>query len=280
MTTDERLGKLEKELARAKRFNCWLLVAGGLALGVWILAGSPGATAAETPRDVDIANGIRMAEVLRDTHAFYEDAWTKLVWTLGIGGTVMLVVLPILLEWSRRETLRVDRESIRREIDEGVTKARDMTVQQISPTLANLANSVLQAERNMQEARREASRMMANTLHSFGGMSSQNNRYLTAASFIWVAAQHRFLLEDSDQVIASTLEAACRQLVQAKVEEALDDREPLDAMQQLAAWFAGRTVGPRSHEVLINLVNQLNQFSKQYGEAVAKQAGTDSKQGA
>jgi hypothetical protein len=42
MTTDERLENLERELARAKRRNRWLLAAVGLALGVWMLAGTLG----------------------------------------------------------------------------------------------------------------------------------------------------------------------------------------------------------------------------------------------
>jgi len=40
MTTDERIENLEKGLASARRFNRWLLAAVGLALGVWILAGT------------------------------------------------------------------------------------------------------------------------------------------------------------------------------------------------------------------------------------------------
>jgi hypothetical protein len=40
MTTEERLENLERELARAKRRNRWLLAAGGLAFGAWLLAGT------------------------------------------------------------------------------------------------------------------------------------------------------------------------------------------------------------------------------------------------
>ena len=42
MTTDERIENLEKGLASARRFNRWLLAAVGLALGIWILAGTVG----------------------------------------------------------------------------------------------------------------------------------------------------------------------------------------------------------------------------------------------
>ena len=38
MTTEERLGRLERELGRSRRLNLWLLVAMGLAAGAWILA--------------------------------------------------------------------------------------------------------------------------------------------------------------------------------------------------------------------------------------------------
>ena len=138
---------------------------------------------------------------------------------------------------------------------------------------------VLQTERSVQETRRGIIRMSANTLHSFGGMSAQNRRYLAAASFVWTAAHHRCLLEESDEVVARTLDAAHRALVQAAVREALDDREPLDAMQQLAAWFRERTLGPQSHAVLLHLVDQLTEFGKKYAEAQAKPAGRDPKQG-
>jgi len=49
MTTDQRIENLEKGLASARRFNCWLLAAVGLALGVWILAGTFGPTMAAAP---------------------------------------------------------------------------------------------------------------------------------------------------------------------------------------------------------------------------------------
>ena len=49
MTTDERIENLEKGLASARRFNRWLLAAVGLALGVWILAGTFGPTMAAAP---------------------------------------------------------------------------------------------------------------------------------------------------------------------------------------------------------------------------------------
>jgi hypothetical protein len=49
MTTDERIENLEKGLASARRLNRWLLAAVGLALGVWILAGTFGPTMAAAP---------------------------------------------------------------------------------------------------------------------------------------------------------------------------------------------------------------------------------------
>lgn len=49
MTTDERIENLEKGLASARRLNRWLLAAAGLALGVWILAGTLGPTTAVAP---------------------------------------------------------------------------------------------------------------------------------------------------------------------------------------------------------------------------------------
>jgi hypothetical protein len=52
MTTDERFENLEKGLASARRLNRWLLAAVGLALGVWILAGTFGPTMAAAPGGV------------------------------------------------------------------------------------------------------------------------------------------------------------------------------------------------------------------------------------
>ena len=49
MTTDERLENLEKELDRAKRRNRWLLALMGLALVVWVLAGTLGPRVAAAP---------------------------------------------------------------------------------------------------------------------------------------------------------------------------------------------------------------------------------------
>ena len=46
MTTDQRIENLEKGLASARSLNRWLLAAVGLALGVWILAGTFGPTMA------------------------------------------------------------------------------------------------------------------------------------------------------------------------------------------------------------------------------------------
>jgi len=48
--------------------------------------------------------GIDMAEVLRDTHAFYEGAWSKLVWTLvqlaKSSDTGSMRSVPMLLAWN------------------------------------------------------------------------------------------------------------------------------------------------------------------------------------
>jgi len=49
MTTDEHIENLEKGLATARRLNRWLLAAVGLALGVWILAGTLGLATAGAP---------------------------------------------------------------------------------------------------------------------------------------------------------------------------------------------------------------------------------------
>jgi hypothetical protein len=49
MTTDERIENLEKGLASARRLNRWLLAGVGLALGVWILAGTFGPATAGAP---------------------------------------------------------------------------------------------------------------------------------------------------------------------------------------------------------------------------------------
>jgi len=49
MSTDERIENLEKGLATARRLNRWLLAAVGLALGVWILAGTLGLATAGAP---------------------------------------------------------------------------------------------------------------------------------------------------------------------------------------------------------------------------------------
>jgi hypothetical protein len=59
MTTDQRIENLEKGLASARRLNCWLLAAVGLALGVWILAGTFGPTMAAAPGGRGAAKEIR-----------------------------------------------------------------------------------------------------------------------------------------------------------------------------------------------------------------------------
>lgn len=64
MTTDERLDKVERELARAKRRNRWLLVALGLAVGAWILAGTL------TPRTAGAQGGSRtLGDILDEAKA-------------------------------------------------------------------------------------------------------------------------------------------------------------------------------------------------------------------
>jgi hypothetical protein len=68
MTTDERIENLEKGLASARRLNRWLLAAVGLALGVWILAGTFGPTMAAAP-----AGGAAVKEI-RANRFVVEDA--------------------------------------------------------------------------------------------------------------------------------------------------------------------------------------------------------------
>ena len=59
MTTDERIENLEKGLASARRFNRWLLAAVGLALGVWMLAGTFGPATAAAPVGGAAVNEVR-----------------------------------------------------------------------------------------------------------------------------------------------------------------------------------------------------------------------------
>jgi hypothetical protein len=59
MTTDQRIENLEKGLAFARRLNRWLLAAVGLALGVWILAGTFGPTMAAAPAAVAAVKEVR-----------------------------------------------------------------------------------------------------------------------------------------------------------------------------------------------------------------------------
>jgi hypothetical protein len=64
MTTDERIETLEKGLASARRFNRWLLAAVGLALGVWILAGTFGPTIAAAPAGGGAVKEVRAREFI------------------------------------------------------------------------------------------------------------------------------------------------------------------------------------------------------------------------
>ncbi|MCX5656289.1 MAG: hypothetical protein NTY65_16760 [Planctomycetota bacterium] len=79
MTTDERIENLEKGLASARRLNRWLLAAVGLALGVWILAGTFGPTMAAAP-----AGGGAVKEV-RANRFVVEDENGKVRASLGMG---------------------------------------------------------------------------------------------------------------------------------------------------------------------------------------------------
>jgi len=62
MTTDERIENLEKGLASARRLNRWLLAAVGLALGVWILAGTFGPATAGAPGGEAAVNEVLRAK--------------------------------------------------------------------------------------------------------------------------------------------------------------------------------------------------------------------------
>jgi len=59
MTTDERIENLEKGLASARRLNRWLLAAVGLALGVWILAGTFGPRTAGAEGGAGVLDKVR-----------------------------------------------------------------------------------------------------------------------------------------------------------------------------------------------------------------------------
>ncbi|MBE3097662.1 MAG: hypothetical protein IMZ44_11135 [Planctomycetes bacterium] len=78
MTTDERIENLEKGLASARRLNRWLLAAVGLAISVWILAGTFGPATAAAP-----AAGGAVKEV-RANRFIVEDAKGKVRATLDV----------------------------------------------------------------------------------------------------------------------------------------------------------------------------------------------------
>jgi hypothetical protein len=64
MTTDQRIEKLEKGLASARRLNRWLLAAVGVAFGVWILAGTLGPTMAAAPGSGGAVKEVRAREFI------------------------------------------------------------------------------------------------------------------------------------------------------------------------------------------------------------------------
>lgn len=234
-----------------------------------------------------IASEPSTADIIRDAHNFYNDCWNSLLTSVSIAIVLILamtgiigMLLPYVIYRARKRHLAHVLGEItkaRHAIEASERKAMDEILAAKKLFTENLRQTLAQTEHSQQEIRCEIHRLTANTLHSFGGMSAQNRMYLIAASFIWSAAQYRCVLNEPDDVIARTLVAAYNAFVQAQLGEAMSDREPLDAMQGLAAWFLEQKLGPQSRAALLNLVEHFNQFRKKYEHVQSERADKASK---
>lgn len=59
-------------------------------------------------------------QILQSVHQFYNDAWTSLLWAVGVGAAVLIGLVGVILPWwterSRRESFRLDKEAVLKEI--------------------------------------------------------------------------------------------------------------------------------------------------------------------
>ncbi len=54
-------------------------------------------------------------ELLSQVEQFYDRSWNKLIWFIGIGVAVVGIIMPLLINWLQRQSLKEERQSIRDE---------------------------------------------------------------------------------------------------------------------------------------------------------------------
>jgi len=104
MTLDERMEKLERELAHANRRNRWLLVVLGLCLGSWVVGGACATTASRAAPAVVEAQEFRLVDATGETRAklglskdlprldmYDENDKVRVVLAVGTGGPGILL---------------------------------------------------------------------------------------------------------------------------------------------------------------------------------------------
>ncbi len=113
-------------------------------------------------------------EIVKNVHEFYYDAWTSLLWVVGVAAAVLLGWIGILQPWwterSRRQTFAFDRDAllkqiqdVKSEIRREMEEAETMFKENLQQTLQRISESEEEAKRRLYQTRAEMCAVQART---------------------------------------------------------------------------------------------------------------------
>jgi len=119
-------------------------------------------------------------EVIKSVREYYQDAWNNLIWFFGIGGAVLLVIFPLLLEWWRGRSFKLAEEKILGIIEEknkASGDALERTKQEVLDQIKKAGHRLEVGERNMSDL---ASTLWATYARTARDMGDVNNAFGSA----------------------------------------------------------------------------------------------------
>ena len=132
--------------------------------------------------------------IIRDVHGFYNDAWSSLLWTVGLEGGALALLLGVVLPWwterSRRESFKLEKDALFKQISEAREEARRQINEATDLYKQNLKEVLKQVADNEKEARMREEDLACDMWLGEGFDASDSGNHAIAIDSMTIAIAH------------------------------------------------------------------------------------------
>jgi len=147
-------------------------------------------------------------EIINTVTAFYEIAWSRLLWFIGVGGAVIVIIIPIVAQYYQRRLFRVRELKIKTELTEQIHKELEI---RFSESLANETKKIDEKIASLEKSiDSEVSRALAGVFFVQARLCADKKGYPAAVDSFCRSAKHSLTANDH-----SNLQKALSQLNRA-----------------------------------------------------------------